>query len=101
MYIDQKWDYPTMAVCATKLDELRDASNANKVAMDNAFETLAAGVQAEVGKAFVAAYSEHVSSIQLFAQVVSAEAELLRNNSNAMQQADDEIAAQVRSMFAV
>ena len=83
MYIDQKWDYPTMAV------------------MDNAFETLAAGVQAEVGKAFVAAYSEHVSSIQLFAQVVSAEAELLRNNSNAMQQADDEIAAQVRSMFAV
>ena len=40
MYINQKWDYPTMAVCATKLDELRDASNANKVAMDKAFETL-------------------------------------------------------------
>lgn len=101
MYINQKWDYPTMAVCATKLDELRDASNTNKVAMDSAFETLSAGVQAEVGKAFVAAYSEHVSSIQLFAQVLSAEADLLRNNSNAMQQADDEIAAQVRSMFAV
>lgn len=101
MYIDQKWDYPTMAVCATKLDELCDASNANKTAMDNAFETLSAGVQAEVGKAFVAAYSEHVSSIQMFAQVLSAEAELLRNNSNVMQQADDEIAAQVRSMFAV
>ena len=49
MYINQKWDYPTMAVCATKLDELRDASNANKVAMDKAFETLATGVQAEVG----------------------------------------------------
>lgn len=101
MYINQKWDYPTMAVCATKLDELRDASNTNKVAMDNAFETLAAGVQSEVGKAFVAAYSEHVSSIQLFAQVLNAEAELLRNNSNAMQSADEEIAAQVRSMFAI
>ena len=100
MYINMKWDYPTMAVCATKLDELRDASNANKVAMDNAFETLAAGVQAEVGKAFVTAYSEHVASIQMFAQVLSAEAELLRNNSNVMQSADEEIAAQVRSMFA-
>ncbi|MFZ2787976.1 MAG: hypothetical protein WAZ69_11580 [Trichococcus flocculiformis] len=101
MYINQKWDYPTMAVCATKLDELRDASNANKVAMDKAFETLATGVQAEVGKAFVGAYSEHVSTIQLFTQVLSAEAELLRNNSNTMQNADEEIAAQVRSMFSV
>ncbi len=101
MYINQKWDYPTMAVCATKLDELRDASNNNKVAMDHAFETLAAGVQAEVGKAFLAAYSEHVSSIQLFAQILNAEAELLRNNSNIMQSADEEIAAQVRSTFSV
>ena len=101
MYINQKWDYPAMAVCATKLDELRDASNTNKVAMDNAFETLAAGVQAEVGKAFVSAYSEHVSSIQLFAQVLDAEAQLLRNNENAMKSADEEIAMQIRSMFSV
>lgn len=101
MYINQKWDYPAMAVCAAKLDELCHASNSNKTAMDNAIENLAAGVQAEVGKAFVAAYSEHVSSIQLFTQVLSAEAQLLRNNSNTMQQADEEIAAQVRAMFAV
>lgn len=100
MYTNMKWDYPAMATCATKLDALRDASNSNKIAMDSAFETLAAGVQAEVGKAFVVAYSEHMSSIQLFAEVLSAEAELLRNNSNAMQSADEEIAAQVRSMFA-
>lgn len=101
MYINQKWDYPTMGVCATKLDALCDASNTNKLAMDNAFETLAAGVQAEVGKAFVAAYSEHVASIEQFAHVLSAEAELLRNNSNAMQSADEEIATKVRQMFSV
>lgn len=101
MYINQKWDYPTMAACATKLDELRDASSTNKLKMDGAFESLAAGVQAEVGKAFVGAYSEHVSSIQMFAEVLRSEAELLRKNSNAMQAADEEIAAQVRAMFAV
>lgn len=100
MYIDQTWDYPAMATCANKLDELRDASNSNKIAMDNAFESLAAGVQADVGKAFLASYSEHSSTIQYFAQVLNSEAELLRNNSNRMQAADAEIAAQVRQLFA-
>lgn len=98
---NQTWDYPKMHTCASQLDALRDASNANKAAMDRAFETLAAGVQAEVGQAFTAAYTEHVASIQSFAEVLSAEAELLRNNANAMQQADAEIAAQVRAMFGV
>lgn len=100
-YINTKWDYPTMAVCAQKLDDLRDASNVNKSNMDSAFETLAAGVQAEVGRAFTAAYSEHVSSIALFAQVLDGESQLLRNNSNVMQEADAEIAAQIRQMFSV
>ena len=100
-YINQKWDYPMMESCAARLDELRDASNLNKLAMDGAFETLAAGVQAEVGAAFVAAYSEHVSSIELFAKTLDSEAKLLRENSNSMQLADNEIADQVRQMFGV
>ncbi len=99
MYINQKWDYPSMERCAKKLDELCEASNRNKKAMDEAFETLAMGVQAEVGKAFQEAYAEHVTSIQLFAQILSDEAKQIRNNANAMQQADQDIAAQIRSMF--
>lgn len=101
MQIDQTWDYPAMEACAARLDELRDASRSNKLAMDRAFEHLTAGVQAEVGKAFLAAYSEHTASIQMFEEVLSAEGQLLRNNVNVMQQADEEIAAQIRAMFGV
>lgn len=101
MYINQRWDYETMSSCATRLDSLRDDSNANKSAMDSAMETLSAGVQAETGQAFLSAYQEHVSSIELFAQILNSEAELLRNNSNAMQQADRDIAAEIRRIFSV
>ena len=101
MNIDQTWDYPAMQACAAKLDELRDASRRNKQIMDRAFELLASGVQAEVGKAFLAAYSEHTASIQLFEEAISAESELLRSNVNVMQQADEELAAQIRAMFGV
>lgn len=97
--IDSKWDYPSMSGCAMRLDELRNASNANRTAMDAAMETLAAGSQSETGKAFITAYSDHVSSIAMFSEVLGSEAELLRSNINAMQEADEEIAAQIRATF--
>ncbi len=96
---NQKWDYPAMARCATRLDELCEASIRNKKLMDDAFETLATGAQAEVGRAFQTAYSEHVSSIKMFAQAMHDEAEMLRVNKNSMQEADREIANQIRLMF--
>lgn len=98
-YINQKWDYPTMESCAKKLDVLRDASIINKANIDKAFEALAVGAQAEVDKAFIAAYAEHVPSMVAFAQILTAESQLLYSNSNAMQEADAEIATQIRQMF--
>ena len=99
--IDQKWDYPTMGQCATELDKLKTRSNLNKQSMDQAFEILASAVQAETGKAFVAAYSEHVASIQMFAQILEAEATLLRTNANRMKTEDERIADEVRRTFMV
>lgn len=99
MYENQKWDYAGMEACAKELDNLRDRSNTNKGLMDNAFDELVAGMDAKTGQAFLVAYSEHVSSIQLFAQILDSESKLLRGNSNAMQGTDEEIAAQIRSMF--
>ena len=95
------WDYPGMQACAKELDRLRDRSNSNKSVMDKAFETLVAGMDADVGKAFLAAYSKNVSSIDLFAQVLDSEARQLRGNITTMQNADAEIAAQIRKMFGV
>jgi len=99
--IDQKWDYPAMEQCASELDDLKVRSNLNKQTMDQAFELLTSGVQAETGKAFVAAYSEHVASIQLFAQILDAEAKLLRDNKNTMAAEDERIAAEIRRTFDV
>lgn len=95
------WDYAGMESCARKLDTLRDASNANKGVMDKAFETLIAGMNAETGRAFMAAYSENVSSIQLFAQVLDSEAKILRSNVEVMRSTDEEIAQQIRVTFGV
>lgn len=99
--INQTWDYPGMTSCAEELDRLCERSNTNKAAMDDAIELLSVGVQAEVGKAFVAAYSEHMASIQLFAQILKEEADLIRSNSNTMQAEDARIAAEVRARFNV
>lgn len=96
---DNIWDYPTMGNCAAKLDELRIASDNNKLAMDGAIEALAAASQSETGNAFVAAYAQQVSSIQLFGELLTSEAQILRSCINAMQEADDQIAAQVRATF--
>jgi uncharacterized protein YukE len=98
--INQKWDYAAMENYAKQLDNLRDASNTNKTNMDRAFEVLISGVQAEVGRAFTAAYADHVPSIILFAQILDSTSQLLRNNANVMQSADMEIASQIRQMFA-
>ena len=95
------WDYEGMRACAKSLDRLRDRSNANKTAMDTAFEELVAGMDAETGKAFLAAYETNVSSVVLFAQLLDYEAKLLRANVDNMVIADDEIAAKIRQMFGV
>ena len=95
------WDYNAMLNCANKLDGLRDASNANKLLMDKAFNALVAGMNAETGKAFLAAYEENVSSVQLFAQILDSEAQILRSNISVMQETDAEIAQQIRTTFGV
>ncbi len=99
-YINHIWDYPTMENCAKKLDTLKEASDANKIKMDNAFELLnTAMIDTEVGRAFIASYLENVPSIVLFSQMLESESLLLRSNSNAMQEADAEIATNIRQMF--
>lgn len=100
MLINQVWDYPSIDRCAVALDALRDESNANKAAMDRAIELLTVGAQAEVGSAFAMAYADNVASIVMFAQVLGAEAELLRANSNTMQETDAQLAEQIRQLFA-
>lgn len=97
----ETWDYPQMYACASALDELVARSNSNKSVMDSAFETLTAGMQAETGRAFLLAYAEHVPSIELFAEVLNTESELLRTNANTMQEEDERIAAEVRRIFGV
>lgn len=97
----QTWIYPEMHQCAGNLDSLRDRSNKNKLFMDGAFEKLVVGMQAETGAAFLSAYSEHIPSIELFAQILEAEAELLRSNANVMEEEDARIAAEIRSIFGV
>ena len=93
------WDYEGMRACAKSLDGLRDRSNANKTAMDGAFEELVAGMDADTGKAFLAAYETNVSSVVLFAQLLDAEAKLLRANVDNMEKADAETATKIRQMF--
>lgn len=95
------WDYEGMRACAKSLDGLRDRSNTNKTTMDTAFEELAAGMDAETGKAFLAAYETNVSSVVLFAQLLDSEAKLLRANVDNMARADAETAAKIRQMFGV
>jgi len=97
--MNMKWDYAAMEQCAQALDNLRDAAVANKVMMDKAMETLTAAVQADVGAAFMTAYSQQVSNIQLYSQVLDAEAKQLRGNKQAMMETDAQIASQIRSLF--
>lgn len=101
MSYDVRWDYPKMGECANRLDGLAEESVANKKAMDKAFEGLAQAAQSQVGQAFLAAYDKHVASILLFSELLQSEAKLLRDNSNAMQEVDAEIAAWVRKQFMV
>ena len=95
------YDYGTMNKCGNKLNDLKQASDKNKEKMDAAFEMLATGAQAETGKAFIAAYSEHVTSIKMFADILQSEADLLRDNVKLMQSNDDEIAAEIRRRFSL
>lgn len=101
MCVRSVWDYSRMQMCAKQLDNLKERSNTNKALMDKAFEMLVLGMEADTGKAFLAAYSKNVSSIQLFAQVLDAEAKQLRGNIVTMQNSDAQIAAQIRKMFGV
>lgn len=96
-----KWDYPAMTGCANNLEGLRDRSNQNKQLMDKAFETLVSGMDADTGRAFLAAYSKNVSCINLFAQVLDSEAKQLRGNIRVMQETDSKIATDVRKTFGV
>ena len=95
------WDYAGMQKCAAELEKLRDRANTNKGVLDKTFDALTAAMNADTGKALMAAYQKNVSSIQLFAQVLDAEAKQLRGNVTYMQQSDAEIAAQVRRKFKV
>ena len=94
-----KWDYAGMQKCAADLDNLRDRSNTNKGTLDKAFDTISKAMDADTGKALMAAYQKNVSSVQLFAQILDAEAKQLRENVSYMQQADAQIAAQIRKQF--
>lgn len=98
---NQVWEYDVMQSCASSLDDLQTRAIANKRAMDDAMGKLAAGVQAEVGAAFTAAYAEHVTSIEMFHQLIEEEAKLLRSDITYMQQNDAEIAANIRNMFGI
>lgn len=99
--INQKWDYPTMRSCADQLDNLYDRSTANVSLMDEAIKTLTEGVQAETGKAFIAAYSEHIPAIKQFGELLKSESTLLRTNANIMEEKDSEIAADIRRQFGI
>ena len=95
------WDYEGMLACAKSLDKLRDRSNANKITMDGAFEELVVGMDAETGKAFLAAYETNVSSVALFAQLLDSEAKLLRANVDNMRIVEYDTADKLREMFGV
>jgi len=97
----QKWDYEAMGQCANKLDTLRSESDANKQKMDAAFSTLAAGFQAQTATALLQAYEAHTPSIKMFSEILDSEVNCLRQDTSAMQEADAEIAAQIRSNFGV
>lgn len=96
---NQRWDYPMMDSCAKKLETLSSEAAANKRVLDEAFETLTVGMQAEAGKAFKAAYLQHVDTINLFAEALNHEATTIKQNSNTMQEADENIAQEIRRKF--
>ena len=94
------WDYGIISQCTTKLTDLRDRAVSNKNNMDEIINSLQLAMDAESGKAFIAAYNEKVETINQFGNLLNHEAETLNKVMRHMQNVDSETAAYIRNHFA-
>ena len=88
-----------MELCAKELNENAEEAMGLKRQMDEVFEGLATSLNAESGKALIAAYESKVADINLFAELLNSEAEDIRHNINAARSTDEQLASVIRSCF--